>query len=53
MLVQSIDPFISDEDVVSNLFTLLLLEPGIGLGLDHLLEKSRINSPDDIDEELS
>ena len=53
MLVQSINPFISDEDVVSDLFALLLLESGIGLGLNHLLEKSWINRPNDINEELS
>ena len=53
MLGQGIDPFVSDEDVVSNFFALLLLESGIGLGLDHLLEKSRINRPDDINEKLS
>ena len=39
--------------MVSDFFTRLFLESGIGLCLDHLLEKSRINRPNDINEKLS
>ena len=53
MLRKSCDPLVRRQDVVSYLLACLFLKPLVCLRLNHLLEETRVNSSNDVDQKLS